>query len=145
VPPSADFIITHARALTQNPAQPRAEAVAVRGNRLVFVGDTAEAARFRGPGTRVIDGQQCTLLPGFIDAHFHLLWGSLWLGAAQLYEATSGAAALAILRDFAHQHPDQPWVEGRGLRYDLISGRRELDTVAPDRPVYVVAYDGHTA
>jgi predicted amidohydrolase YtcJ len=144
LPQSADLIITHARALTQNPAQPRAEAVAVRGKHLIFVGSAAEAATWRGPSTRVIDGQQCTLIPGFIDSHFHLLWGSLWLGAAQLYEATTGEAALMILRDFARQHPNESWVEGRGLRYDLISGRKELDNVSRDRPVYVVAYDGHT-
>lgn len=144
MPQPADFIITQARALTQNPAQPRAEAVAVRGNRIAFVGSAAQAADWRGPGTRVVDGQQCTLLPGFIDSHFHLLWGSLWLGAAQLYEATTAETALARLRDFARQHPNEPWVEGRGLRYNLISGRKELDTVAPDRPAYVVAYDGHT-
>lgn len=144
MPQPADFIVTHARVLTQNPAQPRAEAVAVRGSRIAFVGSAAEVADWRGPKTRVRDGQQCTLIPGFIDSHFHLLWGSLWLGAAQLSEAATGEAALAILRDFARQHPNETWVEGRGLRYDLISGRKELDAVSPDRPVYVVAYDGHT-
>lgn len=142
--PPADFIITHARVLTQNPHQPRAEAVAVRGNRIAFVGSAAEAAQWRGPATRVVDGQQCTLIPGFIDSHFHLYWGCQWLGVAQLYTATTTQAVLDILREYAAQHPDEAWVEGRGLRYDLITGRKELDLISPDRPAYVVAYDGHT-
>ncbi|MBL8046528.1 MAG: amidohydrolase family protein, partial [Anaerolineales bacterium] len=136
--------MTHARVLTQNPTQPRAEAVAVRGNRIAFVGSAAEAANWRGPATRVVDGQQCTLIPGFIDSHFHLYWGCQWLGPAQLYTASSTQMVLDVLREYAAQHPQEGWVEGRGLRYDLITGRKELDVVSPDRPAYVVAYDGHT-
>ena len=72
----ADLIITQARAFTANPQGPWAEAVAVRGNHIVFVGDSAAALTWAGPHTRIIDGQGATLLPGLIDSHFHLGWGT---------------------------------------------------------------------
>jgi predicted amidohydrolase YtcJ len=144
VPQPADFIITHARVLTQNAAQPRAEAVAVRGNRIVWVGEAADSGGWRGPGTRVVDGQHSTLVPGFIDSHFHLLWGCRWLSGAQLYEATTTEQAGALVREYAAAHPAEPWVLGRGLRYDVLTTRQQLDAIAADRPMYLGAYDGHT-
>jgi predicted amidohydrolase YtcJ len=75
----ADLLITNAQVLTQDRACPRAAAVAVRGEQIVFVGSAAAAAHWRRPHTRVIDAGGRTLLPGLIDSHFHLLWGSLKL------------------------------------------------------------------
>ena len=64
----ADLLIHNARVFTADPANPHAEAVAVRGNHIVFVGPNSAAEAWRGPNTRLIDGQQCSLLPGFIDS-----------------------------------------------------------------------------
>src|SRR5690349_18827866 len=83
----ADLLITNAQVYTVDEANPHAEAVAIQGNRLVFVGTTADAQVWRGPQTEVIDGQGHTLLPGLIDSHFHLLWGSLKLDSLQLDSA----------------------------------------------------------
>src|ERR1043165_3194930 len=105
MPQAADILITKARVLTSNPAQPRAGAVAVQGNRIAFVGSGGEAAGVRGPQTRVIDGQNLTLMPGFIDSHYHLLLGSLHLDEAQLFEAKELAALTQILQDFAAGQP----------------------------------------
>lgn len=68
---SATLVILHARVWTGNPKQPWAEAVAVRGDRLVAVGSSSELARLAGTGTRVIDAQGRMLVPGFNDAHLH--------------------------------------------------------------------------
>jgi predicted amidohydrolase YtcJ len=80
----ADIIITSARIFTSNPDQPWAEAVAMRGNKIVHVGTTLEVAEWRGNGTKLIDGEGHTLTPGFIDSHFHLLSGAMSLGTAEL-------------------------------------------------------------
>jgi hypothetical protein len=138
-------IITNARVWTGDPTQPTAGAVAVRGNRIAFVGSAEDVGGWRGPGTRVIDAGGHTLTPGIIDAHFHLLYGCLYLASAQLYEAHTPGEAQATLRAHAGAHPERSWVEGRGLRYGVISHRQQLDAVEAERPVYVVAYDGHTA
>src|SRR5215211_5476876 len=73
----ADIIITKARIFTSNPDQPWAEAVAVRGNKIVHVGSTLEVAQRRGNGTKLIDGERHTLTPGFVDSHLHLLSGAI--------------------------------------------------------------------
>ena len=143
--PSADVIITNARAFTGDESNPHAEAVAVKGNRIVFVGTNAEATSFKDQSTRLIDGQGHTLTAGFIDSHVHLLSGSLWLGHAQLQDVRTKEELKTILLDFAENNQTQPWVTGRGIKYGIVSTRQELDEILPSRPVYTVAYDGHTA
>ncbi len=149
MPQHADILIHHARCFTADPDAPRAEAVAVRGNRIVFVGSDADAEAFRGPRTRVIDAQRRTFMPGFIDSHYHLLTGSIELGHAQLGEVQSFDALGEALRAFAAEHPRREWLAGYGLPYLVLSGgrmltRHDLDAVVSDRPLFVMAYDGHT-
>ena len=99
----ADILVTNAKVITSDLSKPRAEAVAVQGNRIVFAGSAAEAAEWRGPQTRTIDGQGLTLMPGFIDSHFHLLYGSLKLNNAQLFEVKDLMALADVLRSFVAQ------------------------------------------
>lgn len=143
--PYADVIFTNARVFTSNEAQPRAEAVAINGNRIAFVGNTSDAEPWRGPRTRVIDGRGNTLLPGFIDSHFHLLWGCIWLGSAQLQDVKTKEDLGKVLLDFASENKTTSWVVGRGIKYGIVSTRQDLDAIIADRPVYVGSYDGHTA
>ena len=145
MPFPADFIITNANIFTSDPEKPGAEALAVSGKRIVYVGDQAGAETWRGAKTRVIDGLGRTLTPGFIDSHFHLLWGAIWLGSAQLQEVKNPADLKKVLQDFANENQTSDWVVGRGLKYNIIATRQELDAIVADRPVYVGAYDGHTA
>src|SRR3989442_13792406 len=70
VPPErADLVIVNAHVWTVDDAGPEAEAVAVRGERIVLVGKSDEARRRAGPGTRIIDAGGRLLLPGFPDGH----------------------------------------------------------------------------
>src|SRR6476469_5030420 len=75
---SADLVLTNGHIYTVDNARPVVSAIAVRGGRVVFVGSDAEAKVLSGPGTTVIDLQGQTVIPGFTDAHAHLLG----LGAA---------------------------------------------------------------
>lgn len=147
---SADLLITNAAVYTVDPANPHAEAVAVQGNQIAFVGSAADATAWRGPHTEVIDGAGGTLLPGLIDSHFHLLWGSLKLDSLQLDTATDLAHLGELLRAYAEAHPDRAWLEGYQLRYKIAQGeqpltRQFLDAIVPDRPVLLFAFDMHTA
>ena len=141
---SADVIFLNARVFTSDESYPHAEAVAVKRNRIVHVGDNAGARTWRGETTRVIDGQGHTLAPGFIDSHVHLLWGSIWMGNAQLREVRNKEDLKRVLTEFAEQNKTNPWVIGRGIKYSIVSTRRELDEIMADRPVYIGAFDGHT-
>ncbi len=148
--PIADVLFYNVRAFTADVNHPAAEAVGVKGNRIAFAGSAAEAQAWRGPATRLIDGGGCTLMPGFIDSHFHMLLGSLKLDdihaeAVQSYEDLS-----ALVLAYAAEHPEKHWLSGIGLRYDLGPGhtplnRSHLDELAADRPLFIIAYDYHTA
>ena len=140
----ADVIITNANAFTADARNPCAEAVAVSGDRIIYVGSNSGVEGMRGSGTRVLDGGGNTLLPGFIDSHFHLLWGSIELADAQLQEVKSQTEIRNVLLAFAAENKTSAWVVGNGLKYGVISTRQELDAIIPDRPVYLEAYDGHT-
>ena len=142
---SADMILNNGRVFTSDENNPRAEAVAVKGNRILFVGSNEGAEAFREKNTRMIDAKGCTVTAGFIDSHVHLLWGSIWMGNAQLQGVRTKEDLKTALLDFAKESRTDPWVVGRGIRYSVVSTRQELDEIIVDRPVYIGAFDGHTA
>ena len=142
--PSADVMITNAKVFTSDETNPFAEAAAVKGNRIIYVGTREGALSFKDHSTRVIDGQGHTLTAGFIDTHVHLLSGSLWMGNAQLQEVKTKEDLKKILLKYASENRTNPWVVGRGIKYGIVSTRQELDEIIADRPVYIGAYDGHT-
>jgi len=143
--PTADIIISNAKIFTSDEANPHAQAVAVKGNRIVYVGTDPGAELLKGQATLVIDGNGRTLTAGFIDSHVHLLSGSIWLGTAQLRGTSTKEEFQSILLKFAAENKEQPWVVGRGVRYNIVSTRHELDALITDRPVYVESFDGHTS
>ncbi len=145
----ADLLITNAHIYTVDENNPHAQAIAVRGNRIIFVGTNAAAPAWRGPHTVWIDGGGGTLLPGLNDSHFHLLWGSLKLADLHLWEVEDPEQLAAALRAYTASNPDQAWLVGSQLRYKAIPAERPLDrhfldAIVPDRPVCLIAYDGHT-
>lgn len=148
--PAADLILRGGRVYTVNPAQPWAEAVALRGDRIVAVGSNADVDRLAGDRTVVIDLGGKLVLPGFNDTHIHFLEGSLALDQVSLDSAKSLAEMQERVRAYALARPEQAWIAGRGWIYEYVDGgrlptRADLDTVVSDRPVYLEAYDGHTA
>jgi hypothetical protein len=150
MPPTTNFLFTNAKVFTADPNQPHAQAVAIRNNRIVFVGTDSESASWRAPDTRVIDCGGRTLLPGFIDSHFHLLMGSLKLDGIQFEGLRDHDLVRQRIVDFAAQHPDRPWLDGYGLFYNVGPhgvplNRHHLDAIVADRPLVVHAYDYHTA
>ncbi len=148
--PSADVLITNARIFTADPTNPGAEFVAIRGNRIAFVGSAAEAAGWRSASTRLVDGGGKTLLPGFIDCHFHMLMGSLLLDDIHGETASSYEELAGTVKAFAAENPDKAWLNGFGVKYSMGPGhipltRQHLDAIIADRPLFLVGYDGHTA
>lgn len=146
----ADLIVTHARVYTVNVKQPWAEAMAVSGEHITAIGTNAEIEKLRGPKTRVLDAAGKLLLPSFTDCHIHFLEGALTLTQVDLNGVASIAAAKKRVKEFADAHPNAPWIMGRGWSYEIfgkaaLPDRRYLDAVVPDRPVYLIGFDGHTS
>ncbi|MBB3603442.1 hypothetical protein FHT40_003103 [Mycolicibacterium sp. BK556] len=142
----ADVVFRNGRIYTVSPAQPWAQAVAVTGNTISYVGDDAGAAAQTGPDTRVIDLKGELLLPGFVEGHIHPFLGAFLTSGVDL-QVPTGADALAAIAAYAKEHPDGP-VRGFGWRVDMFGPhgptRQELDAVLPDRPGFFFAIDGHS-
>jgi predicted amidohydrolase YtcJ len=149
-PPPADVIVTNARIYTMNPENKWAEAVAIRGEKIVAVGDSKGIDAYRGPSTKVIDAGQRLVLPGFTDCHIHFMDGSLGLTHVDLNGASTVGEIQKRVKAYADAHPDEPWIQGMGWVYPTfgptaLPNKKILDDVVPDRPVYLVAYDGHSS
>ena len=149
-PAAADSLVVNAKIYTVNPRQPWAEALAVRGEKILAVGSVREIDRYRGPHTRVIDAQGQLVLPGFTDCHIHFMEGSLGL----LHVDLNGAATVGEIQKrvsaYAVAHPHEEWILGMGWTYPAFApsgmpDRRILDEVVLHRPVFLEAYDGHTS
>jgi len=143
-----DLIITNGRVYTAKDGA-FAEAVAVRGNKILRVGSNREIKRLRRPQTVTVDAHGAAVLPGFNDSHIHLLSGGLSLAHLDLLGATTLDQIQSAIRDYAAAHPEREWIGGRGWYYEPFAGglptRQQLDQLVPDRPAYLTAYDGHTA
>ena len=147
---TADTIITNARVYTVNPQQKWAEAIAVRADKIIFVGDAKSAESYKGPSTKVIDAKGKLVLPGFTDCHVHFMSGSLGLTQVDLTGANTIEEIQKRVKDYAAAHPTLPWITGMGWQYPTfgataLPNKKILDDVMADRPVYLVAYDGHSS
>ncbi len=143
----ADTVFLNGAVHTMDAARPRAEAVAVQGKRIVYVGSTAGAKAWVGKETKVVDLAGRMLLPGFVDAHAHPTAAHVTVGAD--LQLDTPEEILAAARRWADAHPDAPGVVGFGWRYVAFPPdgptKEALDRVIPDRPAFLVAIDGHSA
>ncbi len=140
----AEMIVTGAKVLTMDPAQPRAEAVALAGGKIIAVGSDATVMALRGPATQVIEAGGRTLLPGFIESHMHL-FGGAELQHLQLTGLHGHDALRAAFRDYAQGRDGMLMAEGAD--YSLLPGgvtRHDLDAIFADRPIALRAMDHHT-
>jgi predicted amidohydrolase YtcJ len=145
----ADLILTNGAVHTLATARPRAEALAVAGGRISFVGDNATALKRRGPSTRVVDLGGRMVLPAFQDSHVHLVTGGVELGLCDLNGLATQNAVFAKVREYAAAHPELAWVTGGGWDLPVFPRahprKEDLDALVPDRPALLVAADGHSA
>lgn len=143
----ADLIVTNARVLTMDPANPTAEAVAIAGGRIVAVGSRSDVTALAGTGTEIIDAGGRTVLPGFVESHMHLALGGAELAHLQLTGVEGAEALSAAFRKFAAKHPDRPLLMAQGAHYGILHGpvtRHALDAIIADRPIAMTAHDHHT-
>lgn len=146
---TADLIILNARVLTMDDAAPRAEAVAVKGNRILAVGEAEAIRAYAGKATRIIDAQGGTLMPGFVESHLHLFSGAYGQTLLQLAGVSGFDALQAAVRGFAAARPDEGLLFAQGADYEILGrgtrlDRHVLDAMCRDRPLAVMAYDFHT-
>lgn len=123
-----------------------ASALAVRGGRVVAVGDETALERWVGPGTERIALAGRLVVPGFMDNHTHFIAGGLELAGVQLRDAATPAEFVRRIADHARRHPDE-WMQGGTWDHEAWGGelpRREwIDSVTGETPVFVSRLDGH--
>lgn len=145
---SADLVLTNGRIYTVDNARPLVSALAVRGGRIVFVGSDAEAKVLGGPGARVIDLHGATVLPGFVDAHAHLLSLGTSLTRVNLAGSRSYDEVIARVRAWAKDVKPGEWIIGRGWDQTRWPSREfptheALSRAFPNNPVVLTRVDGH--
>ena len=148
--PSATLIVTNAAVYTVDKQHPKAEAVAVIGERIVAVGSRADIDLWRGPQTKVIDAGGKLLLPGFNDAHAHFIQGGAQLEQVQLTDAATQEEFAKRIAAQVKKTPKGEWILGG--RWDETKWPKPelptkdlVDSVTGDTPIFVDRYDGHEA
>jgi predicted amidohydrolase YtcJ len=147
-PAGADIVFKNGNVYTVDPKTPRAQAIAVTRDRIVFVGSNTDAQKLVGPKTRVVDLRGNTVLPGFADAHQHLAGVGFREMNLNLEGTTSLEDFLAKVKARVDQAKPGEWVTGRGWiethwKPPVFPTRWDLDKVAPNNPVILGRADGH--
>ena len=131
----ADTVIRNANVITMDAKRPRAQAVAMSNGRIIGLGSNEDVETFIGPGVKVMDLTGSTVLPGFIDAHIHVLNSGIRHVMAADCDLPTISAIQTALRDRAETTPPGQWVQG--FKYDDTKTaenrsifREELDAVS---------------
>lgn len=147
---TADIVFKNGNVYTANDRQPRAEAIAVKGSKIIFVGSNKDVQAYQGKRTRVIDLGGGTVVPGLTDSHYHLSG----VGAREMNLNLEGTTSLEDFLGKVKARVDRAragqWVTGRGWIETFWSPpafptRWDLDRIAPNNPVYLTRADGHGA
>ena len=147
---TAEAIVLNGRIYTVNEKQPWAEALAIRDAKILAVGSAKDIEAYHGSSTKIIDAKGQLVLPGFEDCHIHFMDGSLGLLQVNLNGASTVAEIQKRVKEYAASHPNEPWITGMGWTYPTfrpsgLPDKKILDDIVPDRPVYLVAFDGHSS
>lgn len=147
---SPDLVIINASIHTMDEAQPKAEAVAVLGNRIVVVGATGDIRALAGPKTRLVDAGGKNVFPGFNDAHVHFISGGYSLSSVDLRDAKSPKEMARRLSEYAKTIPKGRWILGGDWDHEKWPGaplptKEMIDAATPEHPVFVNRLDGHMA
>jgi len=146
--PPATLVI-HGPTWTGDPEHPTADAIAIAGDSIVFVGDSAGAAALVGPTTEVLHAGAGMVLPAFADGHVHLLDGGLQLASVDLRDAATPEEFIRRIAAFARTQAPGEWILGGTWDHENWGGelptRAWIDSVTPEHPVFVQRLDGHMA
>ncbi|MEY2414561.1 MAG: hypothetical protein QOD84_3167, partial [Acidobacteriaceae bacterium] len=138
----------NARVYTVNSQHPWAQAIAIKADKIQWVGNDKDTTPYIGPSTTVVDARGRFILPGFIDSHFHVLLG----GNPDVLRIENGNSLEEIrrqVREFANKRPDLKWIEVEGWNYSAFPNgtlptAKDIEGVTGGRPAFLVAYDYHT-
>src|SRR5512146_2147648 len=144
----ADSVFRRGRIVTLSRAQPQAQALAVRNGKILALGSNDDIAALVGPGTAVHDLEGHVVVPGFHDAHCHILLFGLSLTEVRAQGARSISEIAGAVATFAQRLAPGRWIRGGGYNENILAEGRhptrgDLDAVAPEHPVFLAHVSGH--
>lgn len=153
---SASWILVNGNLVTMDQRKPRAEAIAIDGDRILAVGTNAEIRTLAGPKTKVLDLQGRLTIPGFIEGHGHFLSLGRLKQQLDLTKATSWQEIVQQVAAETKRHKPGTWIVGRGWHQEKWQNPPEhavggypsheaLSQVSPDHPVLLVHASGHAS
>ncbi|MEA3287143.1 MAG: amidohydrolase [Candidatus Marinimicrobia bacterium] len=147
MPRTADRLLVNGIILTQDEKLVQVSQLAISGKNILAAGD--DLSCYRNELTEVVDLQGKVVVPGFIDAHIHFLWGGENLLAIPLQKADSKASFIELISTFAERYAPGSWLKGGGWNEHLfldgsLPHRSWLDEAAPGYPMILHRHDGHS-
>ncbi|MDQ7850201.1 MAG: amidohydrolase [Armatimonadota bacterium] len=144
----ADRFFRRGRIITLDPDRPEAQSLAVREGKVVAVGMDEDLSGLAGPSTEIVDLEGRTVVPGFHDAHCHVLLFGLSLIEVNVRAATCINDIVTAVASRAAQYPHGEWIRGGGYNENKLAERRhptrhDLDPASPDHPVWLIHVSGH--
>lgn len=150
----ADTVLRNGKIVTMNQAQPMAQAIGVRGDKITAIGSNADSAKWTGPRTRVIDLHGQLAIPGFIEGHGHFTGIGEYRMGLDLREAKTWNDIVAQVGRAAQNAKPGEWIVGRGWHQSKwtqppdpnVEGfplHASLDAVSPNNPVILTHASGH--
>ena len=143
----ADLVV-YGRVWTGDSTHPWAAAVAITGDTIAAVGDSAEVARLSGKSTQVISNGKAMVVPGFMDGHTHFIYGGFQLTQVDLRDADTPEEFVRRIKAYAAKARPGEWILGGNWDHERWRGtplpdRSWIDSVTPKNPVFVDRLDGH--
>jgi predicted amidohydrolase YtcJ len=144
----ADLVLTNGTITTMDPTRPNAEALAIRGDQIVWIGDSEGAKKWSDSSTKVIDLKKAFVYPGLIDSHAHITGLGTSRVTVDLVGAPDLETALKRVQERVTTAQKGEWIQGRGWDQNDWPVKKfptaaDLDRVAPNHPVYLERIDGH--
>ena len=145
----ADYLFINGKVYTVNDKQPWAEAVAVKGKEIVFVGNTDKALSYKGENTKVTDLNGKMLLPGFIDSHAHPVMAAAYYGSLMLDPEAEIKDWIGETEKYIRENPDKPFYVAFGYlaaKFGAEGPKKELlDAISTEKPIVLIDEGWHSA
>lgn len=150
-PTILDLVFINANIITLDPLRPKAELVAIRGGKILSVGHNWELKKFRCSKSKIIDCRSKTILPGFIDAHFHLPSFAESLVTMNLGHRNNVSSISDIqtkIRQLSQKLPSGTWIRCGGYSEFYLGDKRhptrwDLDLASSIHPIKLTHCTGH--
>ncbi|MEY4930258.1 MAG: hypothetical protein RI909_982 [Bacteroidota bacterium] len=144
-----DLVLINGKVWTGESESAFEEAVAIKDNKIIAVGKTTDINALANSKTQVIDLKGKLVTAGFNDAHIHFLGGSIGLAEVDMTNTKSPADVAERVNQFIQENPNKAWITGRGWQYtsfeSSLPDHETLAAITNDKPVFIKAYDGHSA